>query len=331
MGKIIAQECGDRYAAFNADCMEVLPDLGDNTVHLSVYSPPFAELYNYSSSERDMSNCKSIDEFLQHYSFLVKEIARVTKPGRVSCVHCMDIRKKEGIWRDFAGDIIRLHEQHGFHFHSRFTIWKEPLRVAIRTRSLGLMHKQIVKDSTRCHAAMPDYLLVFLKQGENKEPVTHAHGLTRYAGATIVPETLRVKYANWKDPKTNKLAHWIWQHYASSVWMDIRAGRLMPYKPARETDEEKHVCPLQLDVIERCVALYSNPADTVLTPFMGVGSECCGALGMGRRAIGVELKETYYRQALRNIHETIAAPISDGGDLFAGACEYETTPEDFEE
>lgn len=317
---VIQQEVTDQYAAYNGDCCEVVPTIKDESVHITIYSPPFAELYNYSSSDRDMSNCRNYTEFLEHYEFIVKEIYRITRPGRLSCVHCMDLKGAgNNSWRDFPGDIIRLHEKMGFYYHSRHTIWKEPLRVAIRTRALGLMHRQIVKDSTQCKAAGADYIIVFRKPGQNSEVVGHPRGLTTYAGANQPSHELFAKFANWKDPKTNKLSHYIWQRYASSVWMDIRGGRVLPYKPARETEEEKHVCPLQLDVIERCLTLYSNPGDVMLTPFMGVGSEICGALQYGRKAIGVELKETYYRQAIKNIHHVLTAPITGNEDLFSVA------------
>lgn len=312
---VIAQNITDRYAAYNGDCVEVVPGLKPDTIHISIYSPPFSELYNYSSSERDMSNCRDYEQFLEHYGFIVKEIARVTMPGRISCVHCMDLPKPGNAQRDFPGDIIRLHEKHGFLYHSRHAIWKEPLRVAIRTRALGLMHRQIVKDSTLCRSAGADFLLVFRKSGTNKTPVAHPVGLSNYAGENKPPFDLITKYANWTNPKTNKLSHWIWQRYASSVWMDIRGGRVLPYKPAREKQEEKHVCPLQLDVIERCLVLYSNPNETVLTPFMGVGSEVYAALKYGRRAIGVELKPSYYRQALRNIEYAMSGHDDSDGAL----------------
>lgn len=308
---VIEQKIGERYAAYNGDCCEVVPTLPSGSVHMSVYSPPFAELYNYSSSDADMSNCRNYEEFLEHYEFIVSQIARVTKPGRISCVHCMDLKGPSGYSRDFPGDIIRIHEKYGMYFHSRRAIWKEPLRVAIRTRSLGLMHRQIVKDSTRCTVAGADYLLTFAKAGGNEEPVSHPSGLSKYAGETRPPADLVAKYKDWEDPKTNKLSHWIWQRYASSVWMDIRIGRVMPYKAAKEKDEEKHVCPLQLDVIERCLALWSNPGETILTPFMGVGSEVYGSLINGRRAIGIELKPSYYRQAIKNI-ESALQPRADG-------------------
>ncbi len=318
------QEITNRYAAYNGDCCEVVPGIKDESVHISIYSPPFAELYNYSSSDRDMSNCKNFAEFMEHYAFIVKQIFRVTKPGRISCVHCMDLKgDNPNTWRDFPGDIIRLHERMGFYYHSKHTVWKEPLKVAIRTRALGLMHRQLVKDSTQCKAAGADYILVFRKPGQNKEPVSHGVGLMTYAGENQPAHELFAKYHAWEDPKTNKLSHYIWQRYASSVWMDIRGGRVLPYKPARETEEEKHVCPLQLDIIERCLTLYSNLGDTLLTPFMGVGSEICGAIQYGRRAIGIELKESYYRQAIRNIHHVVEIPITGEGDLFSATYEKE--------
>ena len=321
-----AQTLTDCYAAYNGDCVEVLPTLKAESVHLSIYSPPFAELYNYSSSPRDLSNCKTFDEFLEHYAFVVQELYRVTKPGRISCVHCMEVRRGQH-WHDFPGDIIRLHERIGWNYHSKFIIWKEPLRVAIKTRALGLMHKQLVKDSTVSYAAVPDYLIAFKKPGVNPEPVSHGAGLIRYAGSQQPPADLFSKYEHWTNPKTNKLSHYIWQHYASSVWMDIRAGRLLRFKDAKEKDEERHCCPLQLDVIERCLTLYSNPNDVVLTPFMGVGSEVYGAVEYGRRAIGIELKETYYRQALRNV--AMAGTKVDEHSLDFG--DAEPTTEEMEE
>jgi DNA modification methylase len=238
----------------------------------------------------------------------------------------METRKRSDGWRDFPGDIIRLHESIGWHYHAKFIIWKEPLRVAIKTRALGLMHKQLMKDSTHCYAAVPDYVIAFRKPGQNKTPVAHGSGITRYAGANQPPGDLVEKYRYWKNPKTNKLSHYIWQRYASSVWMDIRAGRLMKYKEARESEEEKHCCPLQLDVIERALTLYSNPGDVMLTPFMGVGSEVCGALAHGRKGIGVELKATYYRQALSNIKGVLQNGLAGNeyeGDIFSEPEEME--------
>ena len=299
---VIDQEITDKYAIYNGDSCEVLPTLKSESVHLSVYSPPFADLYNYSSSDNDMSNCRSYEQFLEHYEFLVREIYRMTLPGRLTVVHCMDIKKPgvKSTYRDFPGDIIRLHERVGFHYQSRHSIWKEPLKIAIRTRALGLMHRQIVKDSSLCHAAGADYILVMRKEGINKTPIVHPVGLSKYEGERQIPEDLE-KFRGSKDPKTNKLSHWIWQQYASAFWDDIHSGKVLPYKEAKDSEEEKHICPLQLQVIDRCLVLYSNPGETVLTPFLGVGSEAYCAVRAGRKAIGVELKPSYFRQAQKNI------------------------------
>lgn len=299
---VITHKITELYAAYNGDCIEVITGIPDSSVDISVYSPPFCGLYNYSSSPNDLSNCKDAEEFFKHYEFLIKEKLRITKPGRMSAVHCCDIPKKGGGLMDLPGDIIRLHENNGWEYHARYAIWKEPLRVAIRTRSKGLTHRQLVKDSTFSNNAGADYLLVFKKKGENKVPVSHGAGLTRYVGEREIPEGLVEKYRNWKDPQTNKLAHWIWQQYASSFWDDIRISRVLPYKHARDKEEEKHCHPLQLDVIERCIMLWTNPGETLFTPFMGVGSEVYGALINGRKAIGIELKESYFRQAVKNLH-----------------------------
>lgn len=303
------QEITPQYAIYQADCIQFMPSLRDNSVHLSIYSPPFFGLYNYSSSEHDMSNCRDDAEFLKHYEFLVAEIARVTMPGRCSVVHCMDVPKPGQMLSDFPGDIIRLHARHGFHYVARHAIWKEPLAVAIRTRSLGLMHRQIVKDSILCNNAGADYILIFRKVGENRIPIAHPTGLSNYAGEREPPEGFLAKYADWKDPQTNKLAHWIWQQYASSIWDDIRISRVLQYRAARDKDDEKHVHPLQLDVIERCIQLRSNPGEIVLTPFMGVGSEVYGAVKCGRRGIGVELKASYFNQALKNVRGAVDGSI----------------------
>lgn len=303
---VIESEINDRYAIYNGDCIEVAGQLKDNLIHLSVYSPPFSDLYSYSSSERDLSNCKDYDEFMGHYEFLIKEIARITIPGRITAIHCTDIARGGGAgMRDFPGDIIRLHEKHGFVFHARYTVWKEPLRVAIRTRALGLMHKQIVKDSSLCGVATADYIIVMRKRGDNKIPIAHPQGLSYYAGERVPPDGLDERFKNHKDPKTNKYSHWIWQQYASCMWDDVRISNVLPYKHARETDEEKHVCPLQLDTIERCLILWSNPGEILFTPFMGVGSEVYSAIKLGRRAVGTELKPTYYRQAKENIRAAL--------------------------
>lgn len=305
---VITQDITDQYAIYNGDCCEVLQDIPDNSIGISIYSPPFGGLYQYSSSDRDISNNTDYDKFFEHYDFVVEHLARVTMSGRMTAVHCMDVpkRNRDNGLIDFPGDIIRQHERFGFNFWARYAIWKEPLRTAIRTRSKGLTHRQIVKDASLVNNAGADYLLVFRKQGENKQPIQNPTGLQKYCGEREIPEGLEEKYKNWKDPKTNKLAHWIWQQYASSFWDDIRQGHVLPYKEARESEEEKHCHPLQLDVIERCVLLWSNPGDTVLTPFMGVGSEVYGALLNDRKGIGIELKESYYRQAKKNLNHLLS-------------------------
>lgn len=302
---IINQEITPNYALYNGDCCEVIPGLPDESIDLSIYSPPFCGLYQYSSSERDMSNCRSYDEFFEHYAFLVEHLARVTKPGRCTAVHCMDMPKRStnagGGLIDFPGDIIRLHERLGFEYGARYHIWKEPLAVRLRTMAKGLAHKQIVEDSSLCDVAAADYLLIFRKKGQNKVPVTHPTGLQEYLGSRTMPHELQ-HYKNWKGKQTeNRFSHWIWRQYASAFWDDIRMGNVLPYEESREPDDEKHVHPLQLDVIERTVILRSNPGEVVLTPFMGVGSECYGAVRQGRRAIGVELKTSYFKQAVSNV------------------------------
>ena len=311
----------DRYALFNGDCCEVLPSIPDQSIGCSVYSPPFGDLYAYSNDERDMSNCTSHEEFLEHYRFLVNEIFRATKPGRMTAVHCMDLKRGQA-QRDFPGDIIRLHEEIGWHFWGRVTIGKDPWLVARRTRMRTLMHKMIVQDSTKTRPAGADYVVFMVKPGENKEPVANPEGLFRYAGGMEVPPHLVAKFgtSGWDgDQRTNRLSHWIWRRYASPVWDDIRSGRLLPYMDAKEVDEEKHVCPLQLDVIERSLTLYSNPGDAVLTPFLGVGSEAYVAVQMGRKAVGIELKPSYFRQAVKNVQQAEETPLGDGEqDMFEG-------------
>ena len=302
---VAEQEVTDRYALYLGDCMEVMPTLPEASVHLPISPPPFAGLYHYSSSERDLSNCASYDEFFEHYRFAVQEIHRLTMSGRVTCVHCTDVstgntgRYDELI--DFPGDIIRLHRDLGFGFVARYAVWKEPLGVRNRTMMKSLAHKTIVDDSARCTVASADYLLVFRKRGENPVPIAHPRGLTEYAGEREVPHELHT-YRGWKGKQTeNRYSHWIWRQYASAFWDDVRIDRVLPYKEARTEDDEKHVHPLQLDVIDRCLTLWSNPGENVLTPFMGVGSEVYGAVRLGRRGIGIELKPSYYRQAFKNV------------------------------
>lgn len=325
------QEITSDYAIYNGDCMMVVPQLPPASVDLSIYSPPFAGLFNYSSSERDFSNCESKEQFLEQYEYLITEMARVTKPGRINAVHCTDVFDNACRLWDFPHEIIRLHEKHGFQYRNRITIWKEPLKVRMRTMVKSLMHKLIVEDSTQCFTAMPDYVLIFTRKGENAVPVVHPRGLSRYYGATpILPNILRAwnnangtewnedhlweylqaTFADHEDPKSNKLSHYIWQRYASSVWDDIRIDNVLPFRDSKEPDDEKHVHPLQLDVIDRLVDLYSNPGETVFTPFMGVGSEVYSPVSLGRKAIGVELKDSYFKQARINL--SLAAGRFDG-------------------
>jgi DNA modification methylase len=320
--KVKEQNHTDNYSIYNADCMDVLTQLEDNSIDFIVNSPPFAGLYNYSSSHKDFSNCETKEQFLEQYEYLVKECARITKPGRINAIHVMEIINQSGSNWDFPHEVIKIHEKYGFDYKNRITIWKEPLKVRMRTMVMSLMHKFIVEDSTNCFTASPDYVLIFKKKGENKIPVEHPFGLFEYAGATpILPnmvqafnnanktkfnaselwQHLKNEYYNHKDPKSNKLSHYIWQRYASSMWDDIRIDKVLKYKESREEDDEKHVHPLQLDVIDRLVELYSNPNEVVLTPFMGVGSEVYSPVSMGRKGIGIELKESYYKQALKNL------------------------------
>lgn len=321
MTKVKDQLITEKYAIYNSDCMFVLPTLEDKSIDLSIYSPPFAGLYNYSSSENDFSNCETKEQFLEQYDFLVKEIARVTKDGRISAVHCTDVFDNTCRLWDFPHEIIKIHEKYGFEYRNRITIWKEPLKVRMRTMVQSLMHKFIVEDSTKCFTAMPDYVLVFTKKGDNKVPVTHKFGINHYAGEIpILPNILRawnnannsnlnedqlwqhLNNVNEHDSIT-KLNHYIWQRYASSVWDDIRIDNVLPFRDSKEEDDEKHVHPLQLDVIDRLVELYSNPGEVVLTPFMGVGSEVFSPVSMGRKAIGIELKDSYFKQAILNMKE----------------------------
>jgi len=328
----------DHYAIYNSDCMEVLPTLPDNSIDLSIYSPPFAGLYNYSSSERDFSNCESREQFLEQYEFLIEQMARVTKPGRITAVHCTDVFDNSCRLWDFPHEIIRLHEKHGFQYRNRITIWKEPLKVRMRTMVKSLMHKLIVEDSTQCFTAMPDYVLILTKKGDNAVPVTHPCGLKKYFGEIpILPNILQAwnnandskitaeelwsrlneMYSDHDDAKTNKLSHYIWQRYASSVWDDIRIDNVLPFRDSKEEDDEKHVHALQLDVIDRLVELYSNPGETILTPFMGVGSEVYSPVSLGRKAIGIELKDSYFKQARINL-EKANERFDDNGDTQIG-------------
>lgn len=309
----------ENYSLYNSDCMEVLPTFEKESIDLIIYSPPFANLYTYSSSERDMSNVKNNDEFLQHFEYLVQELSRITKKGRINALHVTDFGDIAGTLEDFPSKIIEIYKRNGFEFKNRITVWKEPLKVRIRTMVQSLMHKYIVEDSTKCFTANPDYILIFKKNGENKVPVTHPYGLQHYAGEIpILPNMLSAwnnargsnftagqlwdyLQKNKEDDKISKLNHYIWQRYASGVWDDIREGNCLNFKDSRQADDEKHVTPTQLDVLDRLVDLYSNPGEIVLSPFMGVGSDIYCPVSMGRKAIGIELKDSYYKQAVLNM------------------------------
>lgn len=268
----------DKFALYNGDSCEVLTELPDESVHYIIYSPPFASLYTYSNSERDLGNCRTRSEFFEQFEFIVRELFRVLKPGRLMSVHCMNLptsKQKDGFIGidDFRGDLIRLFQECGFIYHSEVCIWKDPVTAMQRTKALGLLHKQIRKDSAMSRQGIPDYLVTMRKPGDNAEPISHTM------------ESFPVE---------------IWQKYASPVWMDINPSDTLQYRSARENKDEKHICPLQLKVIERGINLWTNPGDIVLTPFLGIGSECYKAIEMGRYAIGIELKKSYYDQAVKN-------------------------------
>jgi DNA modification methylase len=318
----------DRYAIYHGDCIEVMKGLPNESVHFSIYSPPFAGLYVYSSNERDISNCQNYEQFYDHYSYVVAEVNRLTLPGRLTAVHCTDIptgNSGSDALIDLPGKIIELHERLGWHYVARHTIWKEPLWVRNRTMVKNLAHKTIVDDAANAGVASADYLLVFRKRGENLIPIANPTGLDHYAGECPIPHEL-MRYRGWKGKQTeNRFSHWIWRRYASSIWDDINMGRVLPFRDSKDPDDEKHVHPLQLDVIDRAVCLRSNLGETVLTPFMGVGSEVFGAVSLGRRGIGIELKESYFKQAIKNMAiavEDTRTPdqtlLFDEADLLAG-------------
>ena len=272
------QYVDEKMALYHGDSCEVLTEIPSDSVHFEIYSPPFASLYTYSNSERDLGNSKNKLEFFEHFEFIVKELYRVLMPGRLMAVHCMNLptsKSRDGFIGidDFRGDLIRLYENAGFIYHSEVCIWKDPVIAMQRTKALGLLHKQIKKDSAMCRQGIPDYLVVMRKPGDNPEPVTHTN------------ESFPVE---------------IWQKYASPIWTDINPSDTLQYRSARDNEDEKHICPLQLTVIRRALNLWTNPNDIVLTPFMGIGSEVVTALENGRRAVGIELKDSYYRQAEKN-------------------------------
>lgn len=293
MSSVLASTIEDKFAAYHGDCIEVVSGLPAESVHFSVYSPPFASLYTYSNSPRDMGNCGSIAEFFEHFGHLTTELFRVLKPGRLMAVHCMNIptsKAKDGVigLNDFRGDLIRSYREAGFVYHSEVCIWKDPVTQMQRTKALGLLHKQIRKDSSMSRQGLADYLVVMRKPGDNPEPIAHTHD----------------------DFPVD-----MWQRYASPVWMDINPSDTLQFRSARDDKDERHICPLQLDVIRRALKLWSNPGDVVLSPFMGIGSEGYVALEEGRRFIGAELKDTYYAQAVKNLR--VAAAPKAQASLFA--------------
>lgn len=314
---ILNQEISQRFAIYNGDCMEVMAKMPSGKIGLSIYSPPFGGLFTYSSSDRDLSNCLDYDKFFEHYTFIVREIARLTMPGRMTMVHCMDVPSGNSgtdHYTDFPGDIIRLHERLGFKYGGRHAIWKEPLAVRNRTMAKNLAHRTVVEDSMNAGMASADYLLLFRRDGVNAVPVSHPVGLTDYAGERKIPAEL-LRWRGWEGNQIeNRYSHWIWRQYASAFWDDIRIGRVLPFRDSKDENDEKHVHPLQLDVIERAIVMRSNPGEIVFTPFMGIGSEVFGAVRLGRKGIGVELKPTYFEQAKRNM-ASVDIPVPDQPDL----------------
>lgn len=318
MAGVLDQWITDRWAIYNADAMDVMESMPDESIHASIYSPPFAGLYVYSSSDRDVSNARTYEEFREHYGMFVKQIHRLTKPGRVTGVHAAPVPSsnsgRDSLF-DFPGDVIRLHEENGWDWIARHAIWKEPLGVRNRTMQHNLSHKTIVEDGALGGVASADELLIFRKRGQS-EPAAHPTGLDYYAGEELVPADL-LKYRNWTGKQTeNRFSHWIWRRYASSVWDDVRLGHVLPFRDAKDPDDEKHVHPLQLDVIARFVQLRTMPGERVLTPFMGVGSEVYESVRLGRIGIGIELKPSYYVQAVRNL-QAVDQELVIEDDLFS--------------
>lgn len=310
--KAVDQVVNDQYAIYQGDSCEIIRAIPGDSIHFGIHSPPFEGLYKFSNFDRDISNNEGAG-FWEHYAFLIQELLRVTMPGRLHSVHCMQLptsKIRHGYigMRDFRGEIIRAYEDAGWIFHSEVCIWKDPVVAQQRTKSLRLLHKQIVKDSCMSGMALADYIVTFRKPGDNPERVTGC--FDAYSGT---PESAPdfSKYTT-NDDSRNWYSIEVWQRYASPVWSDIRQTRTLQYRGGRDTKDEQHISPLQLDVIERCVDLWSNPGDTVLTPFLGIGSEVFCAVKMGRKGIGIELKPSYFAQAKRNLE----AMENDTGALF---------------
>ena len=361
--KVLDQAQGKDWVLYNGDSCEIIKGLPDNSIHYSIFSPPFASLYTYSNSDRDMGNSKDADEFYAHFEFLISELYRVIMPGRLISFHCMDIpamKERDGYigLKDFSGQLIeafcgseaailfkarkileRLNldtseidkaikdaslKNGGFIYHSKATIWKDPLIEATRTKALGLMHKQVIKDSSMCRSGLPDYLITIRKPGGNLEPITHPNGFTDFIGENE-PDAPKIE-PTLKDSRQHRFismaktdpvySHHVWRKYASPVWMDIDQTKTLQRESAREEADERHICPLQLDVIERGLVLYTNPGDIILSPFAGIGSEGHSALKMGRKFVGIELKGSYYTQAVANLKKAESEAQNTG--LFEG-------------
>lgn len=303
---------GDNYALYNGDTVELIQNFPDESMHMIVYSPPFSSLYTYSNSDRDLGNSKSYDQFFEHFHFITRELYRILKPGRIMAVHCMNLptsKERDGYIgiKDFRGDLIREFQSVGFIYHAEVCIWKNPVTAMQRTKALGLLHKQIKKDSCMSRMGIPDYIVIMRKPGENLERVTHTN------------ETYPV--GHWQE-----VASPIWQYEHSPVWWDINQSDTLNARAARDGRDERHICPLQLPVIERLIELYTNPDDVVFTPFMGIGSEVYQSVKMGRRGIGIELKESYFKCAIDNMNNlemdknqmTIFDFIGDSNDRSMG-------------
>jgi hypothetical protein len=326
--KVVTQFVNDRVAMYHGDSCEVIRGIPSDSVHYSIFSPPFSDLFCYTALPQDVGNVGSDDEFFAHFDFLIGELYRVIKPGRLLSFHCMNMPRAKGkhgfigIY-DFRGDLIRAFQKHGFIYHSEVCVWKDPVTAMQRTKALGLLHKQLRKDSAMSRQGIADYVVTMRKPGVNDEPVWH-YGSEKEAkteklkadGVNEEEATLKASSVEITDDDKDKVFTVdMWQRYASPVWMDIDQTRVLPFREARTDDDTKHVCVLQLDVIERCIDLWTNPGDTVLTPFMGVGSEVHTAVMRKRRGVGIELKDSYYQQALKNVADALR--ISNQKDLFS--------------
>jgi DNA modification methylase len=292
--KVLDQAFGDDWAMYHGDCVEVTKGLPDESIHYTIFSPPFSSLYTYSDSERDMGNSKGDSEFNEHFNFLAKELFRITKPGRLVSIHCMDIpamKERDGYigLKDFPADLRSMMQEAGFIYHGKNVIWKDPLIEATRTKAIGLMHKQIEKDSSMCRPGLPDYIVTMRKPGENQDRISHPGGLKVFYGVDE-PRQRGIEYS-----------HNVWRRYASPIWMDINQTRTLNVVMARDERDERHICPLQLDTIARCLELWSNENDVVFSPFAGIGSEGYESIKMGRKFIGVELKRSYFVEAVKNL------------------------------